>query len=138
MVDLSFRLGDHGRYPAQRNHFPMTAVFCALIEVKLLDGCEFDLRDNAGAAVRCYIPAASAELAMKMLSDELRHMKMDLVETEWCVDYEDTDWDKPADPAELELVAESRRTRDILFGVCLLYTSPSPRDRQKSRMPSSA
>ena len=25
-----------------------------------------------------------------------------------------------------------------LFGFCLLYTSPSPRDRQKSRMPSSA
>ena len=23
-------------------------------------------------------------------------------------------------------------------GICLLYTSPSPRDRQKSRMPSSA
>ena len=27
---------------------------------------------------------------------------------------------------------------DGLDGVCLLYTSPSPRDRQKSRMPSSA
>ena len=28
----------------------------------------------------------------------------------------------------------------FLFGpwICLLYTSPSPRDRQKSRMPSSA
>ena len=26
----------------------------------------------------------------------------------------------------------------ILVIVCLLYTSPSPRDRQKSRMPSSA
>ena len=26
----------------------------------------------------------------------------------------------------------------ILFSDCLLYTSPSPRDRQKSRMPSSA
>ena len=25
-----------------------------------------------------------------------------------------------------------------VLGVCLLYTSPSPRDRQKSRMPSSA
>ena len=24
------------------------------------------------------------------------------------------------------------------FGICLLYTSPSPRDREKSRMPSSA
>ena len=27
---------------------------------------------------------------------------------------------------------------DSLVGACLLYTSPSPRDRQKSRMPSSA
>ena len=26
----------------------------------------------------------------------------------------------------------------VLFDYCLLYTSPSPRDRQKSRMPSSA
>ena len=26
----------------------------------------------------------------------------------------------------------------LLYSVCLLYTSPSPRDRQKSRMPSSA
>jgi hypothetical protein len=25
-----------------------------------------------------------------------------------------------------------------IFQICLLYTSPSPRDRQKSRMPSSA
>ena len=25
-----------------------------------------------------------------------------------------------------------------LYNTCLLYTSPSPRDRQKSRMPSSA
>ena len=27
---------------------------------------------------------------------------------------------------------------DIVLEICLLYTSPSPRDRQKSRMPSSA
>ena len=26
----------------------------------------------------------------------------------------------------------------VYVGACLLYTSPSPRDRQKSRMPSSA
>ena len=26
----------------------------------------------------------------------------------------------------------------VLFTVCLLYTSPSPRDRTRSRMPSSA
>ena len=28
--------------------------------------------------------------------------------------------------------------RRVLLSSCLLYTSPSPRDRQKSRMPSSA
>ena len=28
--------------------------------------------------------------------------------------------------------------KEIIYRVCLLYTSPSPRDRQKSRMPSSA
>ena len=26
----------------------------------------------------------------------------------------------------------------VLYGICLLYTSPSPRDRTRSRMPSSA
>ena len=30
------------------------------------------------------------------------------------------------------------RQTGALFDICLLYTSPSPRDRQKSRMPSSA
>ena len=29
-------------------------------------------------------------------------------------------------------------SEDVKFIDCLLYTSPSPRDRQKSRMPSSA
>ena len=27
---------------------------------------------------------------------------------------------------------------NVVYAFCLLYTSPSPRDRQKSRMPSSA
>ena len=34
-------------------------------------------------------------------------------------------------------VERQRENLDV-FGFCLLYTSPSPRDRQKSRMPSSA
>ena len=35
------------------------------------------------------------------------------------------------DAARLEKIIAER-------GICLLYTSPSPRDRQRSRMPSSA
>ena len=41
----------------------------------------------------------------------------------------------------LKEVDEYLRTRDkrvVQVSACLLYTSPSPRDRQKSRMPSSA
>ena len=29
-------------------------------------------------------------------------------------------------------------TQEITFNICLLYTSPSPRDKRQSRMPSSA
>ena len=38
---------------------------------------------------------------------------------------------------KLELVNKGAQTAENIT-ICLLYTSPSPRDRQKSRMPSSA
>ena len=49
----------------------------------------------------------------------------------------------PVDPDLLMVVrftaaAVAARAEFDLEEVCLLYTSPSPRDRQKSRMPSSA
>ena len=42
--------------------------------------------------------------------------------------------------SDLSLLSFSiRRTiNDVLFQACLLYTSPSPRDSDSSRMPSSA
>ena len=42
-----------------------------------------------------------------------------------------TTWSKGQDGNWQHFVA-------VVIGRCLLYTSPSPRDRQKSRMPSSA
>ena len=42
-----------------------------------------------------------------------------------------------ADKVEVQ-PPKSYSFEEQLFGDCLLYTSPSPRDRQKSRMPSSA
>ena len=41
------------------------------------------------------------------------------------------------EPLDYTLVPEDLLS-DVLYAFCLLYTSPSPRDRQKSRMPSSA
>ena len=43
---------------------------------------------------------------------------------------ENSDLTSPAEIKLLEILAQS--------GTCLLYTSPSPRDRTRSRMPSSA
>ena len=43
----------------------------------------------------------------------------------------------PAAPPDAVLYPESTQQVSQIMN-CLLYTSPSPRDRQKSRMPSSA
>ena len=44
----------------------------------------------------------------------------------------------PKRSAELEELLIDAEADDEQVQHCLLYTSPSPRDRQKSRMPSSA
>ena len=41
-------------------------------------------------------------------------------------------------PRHLAFVPASPTRSAVLFDLCLLYTSPSPRDRTRSRMPSSA
>ena len=38
----------------------------------------------------------------------------------------------------IDVLRQARQLGAAQLGFCLLYTSPSPRDRQKSRMPSSA
>ena len=43
-----------------------------------------------------------------------------------------------SEAAELEALAKAENLDITVLEICLLYTSPSPRDRQKSRMPSSA
>ena len=45
---------------------------------------------------------------------------------------------EPADQLNAKTVIETINGTKVTYVTCLLYTSPSPRDRQKSRMPSSA
>ena len=47
------------------------------------------------------------------------------------------DFDTPPDIV-MQLVRAAQAGQYNQYPPCLLYTSPSPRDRQKSRMPSSA
>ena len=43
-----------------------------------------------------------------------------------------------SDPAEIESCIKQDSIVFSCIGTCLLYTSPSPRDKRQSRMPSSA
>ena len=49
-------------------------------------------------------------------------------------------WSNPYGPFGMPLIErrEANQVVEDLLGTCLLYTSPSPRDKRQSRMPSSA
>ena len=47
-------------------------------------------------------------------------------------------WKNLPEPYMISTSGEFYHTSNELIHICLLYTSPSPRDRQKTRMPSSA
>ena len=47
-------------------------------------------------------------------------------------------WTAESNDVDINALRSALDLKVLLFSSCLLYTSPSPRDRQKSRMPSSA
>ena len=60
---------------------------------------------------------------------------------EFCVllSHDPTHWDEKVIPHQKHIhLTLSGHTHGFQFGICLLYTSPSPRDRTRTRMPSSA
>ena len=85
------------------------------------------LSDGATSADRKHIPYRDSKLT-KLLMDSLGGSSLALMIA--CVS------PSPEHTEEtLNTLHYASRARNI---ICLLYTSPSPRDRQKSRMPSSA
>ena len=74
--------------------------------------------------------------SLKPLLTELGHVVTDVgTDSTDAVDYPDI---ATAVVAEMFEQHEDVETWTDLRGICLLYTSPSPRDRTRSRMPSSA
>lgn len=90
-------------------------VYCAPIEIQPLIGCELEPLEIAGAAVRCYIPAVDTDGAINCLKNKLNAMTMRLVSIEWCVDYDNTEWETPNNETEDNYVAEARDTGEIIF-----------------------
>ncbi len=90
-------------------------VFVALIEVKPLVGCEFDPQEIAGAFVRCYVYCESEQTAMSRIGEALREDSFALVDTEWCVPDDETEWEKPDDPDGLQFVSDAKDTGEVIF-----------------------
>jgi hypothetical protein len=76
-----------------------------------------------------YVKQVNREIATKNREHGINDMKIDINELS-----------KRENPIARtkEMKSTNTRTNPSTQGRCLLYTSPSPRDRQKSRMPSSA
>ena len=80
-------------------------------------------------------------LDVKKLCQLERFMDYDKASFDLMIDSMKTFSDKVLYPVFKEADEDPARFEDGIIHVhpvCLLYTSPSPRDRQKSRMPSSA
>ena len=76
-------------------------------------------------------PAGQQEVCLEVLETECA-----TASTTECRDYEETECELV--PRETCITADVTTCTDTQFQVCLLYTSPSPRDLSTSRMPSSA
>ena len=93
-------------------------------------------KNNVREALNCVVSNKGASGIDGMKVEELR-------------DYMNANWTsikqsilerryKPAPVRRVEIPKPNGGVRKLGIPTCLLYTSPSPRDRQKSRMPSSA
>ena len=94
-----------------------------------------------------YCPGCSHGVVHKLIAEVIEEMGMEDktvgISPVGCAvfayNYLDIDWQEAAHGrAPAVATAVKRLWPDRLVFTCLLYTSPSPRDRTRSRMPSSA
>ena len=88
-----------------------------------------------GASVRCVVTASGQKFVTPM---SLAALSEDKVYTDLFDLKDEAEMGHIQLSRQADLVVVAPATADLMARICLLYTSPSPRDRQKSRMPSSA
>ena len=90
-------------------------VFVALLELAPEADCEFDPAEIAGAAVRCYVAAPDDDSAMKKVIVDLGERHFHLVDVEWCVDHDTTEWDRPNDDQSESFATAARETGNVIY-----------------------
>lgn len=94
----------------------MNHVFAIFAEVAPKDGCELDNAQFAGAFVKCYVSATDEMNATRLLHDDLTNRRFRLVNIEWCVDHDSTEWENPNGVEQDHAVTRARETGDVVFG----------------------
>ena len=105
------------------------------MKVVLPDGRELELADGATGldAARAIGPRLAEQAVLVRSNGAVQDLRAPLADGQAISILTTRDRD---DPDALAVLRHS--SAHLLAEACLLYTSPSPRDRQKSRMPSSA
>lgn len=102
------------------------SVYVALVEVRPLSGCEMDPNEVNGAITRCYVCAESVHQAVGRVEDALKADLFRVVEFEWCVSDEATEWEDPDDPTAREMIAEARKPGDVVYGTFHYWGHEAP------------
>ena len=94
-----------------------------------LEDNEYDLTDRGLELIEPYVLEGMKFVGLKLRSGQSAGSIQPVI-----LRYQS---DKPMIPIRLTAVA-AQEDMGVLVWICLLYTSPSPRDKRQSRMPSSA
>ena len=120
----SFR---QGKFPYVNNHTTFEAVTTVMLRNKIRDYLKSELRQKRGAGnVSVALEACNEIENDRAINSTYRIAMSEILEL--------ISNPRTQKVAELSMEGYSREQ----IGDCLLYTSPSPRDRTRSRMPSSA
>ena len=134
MDDRWFGLGDRGRYPAKNM---LQRLTLSMVLVLAVLGCKKQRTEPIATAPESEVDRAPVDF--NSLLDRVNALNENDLE------YFDENW--PELRAELRQIGANTRFSEFTLEqqgllwdriACLLYTSPSPRDKRQSRMPSSA
>ncbi len=103
-----------------------TSVYVSLIEVKPLNGCELDPDEINGAFLRCYVSANNQQNAIAKIKDALAKDFFDVVNIEWCVDNELTEWDNPNNQEGEKYIKKALSSGGVVYSEFHVWNHDAP------------
>ncbi len=101
-------------------------IYVILAELAPMDGCQLAPAKVAGAAVRFYVPASDQDHARERLVQWATDECFRVVEIEWCVDYEEVEWECPDSETAQELISLARDTGNVVHGEFHVWPPDAP------------